>query len=317
MKKLNKVLVGIDFSPHSDAALLEAVRIGRAVDAEVHVVYAEVIHRDMNSPEGNAVARSKDLRGELEKRFRAIEGTPEDIFEGVKVHFEIIHELAAAAALLSYAAEADIDLIIVGTHGRRGVRRMLIGSVAEEVVRRAVRPVLTVRETMPEAATSVNRTIVAPIDFSQHSARALRVARELAAGRQVPLIVLHVLEEKLHPAFYNMGMFSQYDDQPEVEDRVTSAMRQFVEKVGGPEVKMSFVTHRGVAAREIAQVARDVEPAMIVMGTHGRTGLERWVAGSVSERVIREAPCSVFVVKSFGKQLGPDVAAVGEPGGIG
>lgn len=313
MKKLNKILVGVDFSPHSDAALIEAVRIGRSIDAEVHVVYADVLHRDTSNEEGNEAAKSGDLRGVLQKRFQSVDGSHADIFSGDRLRFTIVNDLSAAPALLSYAGDEDIDLIVVGTHGRRGFRRVLMGSVAEEVVRRAKRPVLTVREATPGAMASVDRKIVAPIDFSQHSARALRVARELAAGREVPLIVLHVLEEQLHPAFYNTGMFSQYDDQPEVESRVASAMKQFVEKIGGPAVDLRFMIRKGAAAKEIAQVAKDEAPAMIVMGTHGRTGLERWVTGSVSERVIREAPCSVFVVKSFGKQLGSNIEATDEP----
>src|SRR5690625_6442082 len=102
-------------------------------------------------------------------------------------------------------------------------------------------------------------------------------------------------------------MFSQYDDQPEVESRVASAMKQFVEKIGGPAVDLRFMIRKGAAAKEIAQVAKDEAPAMIVMGTHGRTGLERWVTGSVSERVIRDAPCSEFVVKCIGKQDGSNI----------
>src|SRR5690625_5067395 len=188
-----------------------------------------------------------------------------------------------------------------------------MGSVAEEVVRRAKRPVLTVREATPGAMASVDRKIVAPIDFSQHSARALRVAPEPAAGREVPLIVLHVLEEQLHPAFYNTGMFSQYDDQPEVESRVASAMKQFVEQIGGPAVDLRLMIRKGGAAEEIAQVAKDEAPAMIVIVTHGRTGLERWVTGSVSERVIRDAPCSDSALMSSRHQLVPNSRHPDEP----
>ena len=91
--------------------------------------------------------------------------------------------IAAAPVILEYARDEEVDLVVLATHGRRGVRRMLMGSVAEEVVRLAARPVLTVRPDGAQEHGEPPRRILVPVDFSDHSDRALAYGGALADYR--------------------------------------------------------------------------------------------------------------------------------------
>jgi nucleotide-binding universal stress UspA family protein len=308
MIRIQKILVGYDFSKGADRALLEAARVARKTGAEIHVVSVEVMHRDLQSMEANAATRSDKLRSELEKRWLALNGDAAGLFEKLTVHYEVLRDVAAAPAILEYADEKAVDLIVVGTHGRRGLRRMLMGSVAEEIVRKAPCTVLTARQGELKAGDDFHRTIVAPVDFSSHSLRALRHAREIADLFDHDITVVHVLEERLHPAFYNTGMFSQYDFDPDIEARTSEELTRFVNAAGGPIVRTKFEVRRGHAVREIVQVAKEAEPSMIVMATHGLTGFDHFLMGSVAEKVVRHSESPVITVKSFGRRLVEDPA---------
>ena len=150
MLRTKKILIGHDFTSYSDAALLEGVRLGRWLDAEIHVAFVEVLHGDITIPQTEESDRVEHFRGELEKRFAQVDGETPEVFSDLNVRFEVLRDIAAGPGLLAYADENDIDLIVVGTHGRRGFQRMLMGSVAEEVVRRARCPVLTVRDELKD-----------------------------------------------------------------------------------------------------------------------------------------------------------------------
>ncbi|MFW5973216.1 MAG: universal stress protein [Bacteroidota bacterium] len=306
MIRIDRILVGHDFSSFSDAALLEAARLSRRVGAAVHVAFVEVLHNELPHVEVNAASRVDYFRGELRKRFSSMANGYEQYFDGVELHYEVLRDVAAAPALIAYAEETKIDLIVVGTHGRRGVRRLLMGSVAEEVVRRAPCPVLTINEELSAIAEFPGRTIVAPVDFSKHSLLAVRHVKELASAMDVDVVLTHVLEERLHPAFYNTGMFSQYDDIPNIDQRISKELKAFFEKAEGPEVGVEYAIRRGHAVKEIVRVAREYAPSMIVMATHGLTGLDHFLLGSVTEKVIRHAERPVLTIKSFGKRLVDD-----------
>jgi nucleotide-binding universal stress UspA family protein len=205
--------------------------------------------------------------------------------------------VSAAPSIVDYATETGIDLIVMGTHGRRGVRHLLVGSVTEEVVRLAPCAVLSVRmQTDPKPLSAV-RNVLAPVDFSEHSRDALGVARDVAGSYGARLQLFHVWEDVLHPAFYNMGAMSIKDLQPDIEDRTIGALQELLAETPGPAVETDFHTTEGHAAREIVDFAVENATDLIVIATHGLTGVEHFLLGSVAEKVVRRAPCPVLVVK--------------------
>jgi nucleotide-binding universal stress UspA family protein len=227
------------------------------------------------------------------------------------VRFEpvVVRDIAAAPAIVTYAQEQDIDLIVMGTHGRRGIRRLLLGSTAEEVVRTAPCPVLTTRppETPAAALDGINAILV-PVDFSRHARTALRHAKALAALYHTRLDLLHVIEEQMHPAFYNTGVWSIYDVVPNIEGKALEELETFYEETKGPRIDAAYHVRHGQAAHEIAVFAREQDSDLVVMATHGLRGLEHFLLGSVAEKVVRRSPVPVFTVKAFGKTLVPDPA---------
>jgi len=197
-----------------------------------------------------------------------------------------------AEEILRTARELGSDLIVMGTHGRTGLRRMLAGSVAVTVLRSALCPVLALRSAEQPRESSEFRVILHPTDFSVGSEAALRVARRLAREHGARLIVLHVavLEDLLagtpaaevDPALYR------------------KALEDVRNRVEGPDLKhhVESMLRRGYATDGILQTAEEVGCDLIVMGTNGRTGLSRLFMGSVAEHVLAKADCPVLIAKA-------------------
>lgn len=308
MLHLNHLLVAYDYSTFANKSLARALRLARKFDAELHVLYADVL---FNTPHDETLPTHKGMP--LEEVRASLQETIESFAEelglslaNLTITYAVDRDVAAAPAILSYAEEHPIDLIVMGTHGRRGVQRLLLGSVAEEVIRESPCPVVTVHGNEPTESRPI-RTILVPVDFSQHAREALAHAKEIAHTLQARLILQHIIQEQLHPAFYNTGIFSIYDVEPDIEERAQAELERFYTETAGPAAAPDqtprFVAGPGHPAHEIITFAEDEQVDLIIMATHGRTGLERFLMGSVAERVVRRAPCSVFTVKSFGRSL--------------
>ena len=298
MFALKKILVPRDFSACSEEAVQYAVDLARRVGAEVHLLFVEVLYADAYTP---ATIQKAPEEGLME---RLLEGVQEETDAPVTVVRAVKRDIAAAPAIVAYAEEHDIDVIVMGTHGRRGLRRLLMGSAAEEVVRAGPCPVLIARCVEAEEPP-VQTAILVPVDFSRHARMALRHAKELAGLFNARLDLLHIVEEQLHPAFYNTGVFSIYDMIPNLDERAEEELEWFFRETEGPDVAATFQVRHGNAAHEIGDFAREQGHTMIVMATHGLKGMEHFLLGSVAEKVVRLAPCPVFTVKAFGKRLVP------------
>lgn len=305
MLAIDDVLIARDFSSVSDRAVRYALDMAARTGATLHVFYAEVLH-EAPSPNGDTDrSPAEDLPA-----FRADlkEGTtlPAEAVESVQVQEVQRRDVSPGPAILNYASEADVDLIALGTHGRRGPSRILLGSVAEEVVRRADRSVLTVRGDEDGHAQShpqnVDRILV-PVDFSDHSRTALRTAKAWATLYDASLDVLHVVAEALHPTFYAGGVESIYDMEPNIEEKVQDRLDTFVANIGGPDVELRPHVRVGNASSDIVEFAGEQESDLVTMSTHGRTGLDRFLLGSVAEKIVRHARCPVITQKAFGHSV--------------
>ncbi|HEU4729349.1 MAG TPA: universal stress protein [Kofleriaceae bacterium] len=142
------------------------------------------------------------------------------------------------------------------------------------------------------------KKILCPVDFSDGAREAMRVATELARASQAPLTLLYVWQAPVWATEYGMHWPSDAILEVQaVEDKKLAAFRAEALELGAPSVAAKLV--RGNPWDEIVSAARDDRDIdLIVMGTHGRGGLERALIGSVAERVIRHAPCAVMVVRT-------------------
>ena len=305
MLTVNRILLARDFSDVSDQALRYAVDLARRFDATLHLLYAEVLHKD---PFGaDTVGAGDTLSAQIRERLaQDVDQMPlVKRYPELDTVIDVRRDVAAAPAIMEYAEDEGVDLIVMGTHGRRGVRRLLLGSVAEEVVRRADRPVLTVRKDGDNGLPAMERLLV-PIDFSTYSRDALRHAIELARLYDARLDLLHVVEETLHPAFYVGGVQSIYDVQPDIDATSKRRMREMLDDLTGVDsVHAELHVETGRAARKIVRFAERTRSNLLVMSTHGLTGLEHFMMGSVAEKVVRHVAAPVLTVKAFGHSLLP------------
>jgi nucleotide-binding universal stress UspA family protein len=196
----------------------------------------------------------------------------------------------AVEEILKTARETGCTLIVMGTLGLTGLARFILGSVAEQVVRKAPCPVMTVKAT---AAPGPIRTILYPTDFSRPCEEAFRVACDLAKDASARLLVLHVA---VPPAVAPLHMPVPAPLPEDHQEKLKEMLHRL--QAAAPDVRMDCRVAKGDAAAGILDAAQDTPCDLIVMGTHGRTGLGRALMGSVAEQVLRTAPCPVLTVRA-------------------
>ncbi len=201
--------------------------------------------------------------------------------------------------ILNYADEIDADLIVMGTRGRSGPRRLFMGSRAEDVVHAAQCPVLTVRSgSLTVPGRGVSRVLV-PVDFSEVSESQIRHAQELAETYGAEVDVLHVVEVPDAALFYSLDEFNA--SVPSIASRAREALAELVAR-GRHDVPTRTHVLVGHPTIDILDFAEAQQSDLIVVATHATKG-RHMLLGSVAEQVIRRAPLLVATMKASGKSL--------------
>lgn len=289
------VLVPTDGSPEAEYAAHYAVALAGTTGATVHVL--SVVDESLY-PRGSVL--SDDLVQESLEAAREEAGEAVDrVAEMAAPETNVVTEVrrgVPAETIRSYAADHDVDIVVMGTHGRTGLKRYFIGSVAEEVVRTADAPVLTVRrQTEEPAATDVSRVLV-PTDGSDASMAAVDHAIDVAATYDATLHTLYVVDQRALAAYYDTGPMigDLIDNLTSVGENATEAVR---ERASEREVAVETTVLQGIPPAAIDEYVEENEIDLVVMGTHGRTGVERYLLGSVTERVVRTSEVPVLTVR--------------------
>lgn len=291
MKAIKKVLYPTDFSDLSAATLAHAAFICERYGAELHVVHATQPAESGRANANVAVPLEKrDWSSPFKEYVASL--NPDKLRVKSLVPAEIEFE-SVPDMVLEYADQNAIDLIVLGTHGRRGLGRLILGSTAEEVVRLAKCSVLTVGAEARKLLGGGVRKILVPIDFSAPSMKALDAAKDLAGKLGATLDALHVIEPVAVPVPYGIAFPSV--TTPEVYENAKNALEKSVEDIG----ELRVVTHvaHGIPENVIKSYAHENGADLIVMASHGLTGFDRFVNGSVSQEVLRQASCPVYTVK--------------------
>jgi len=281
---VNKVLFATDLSPISAAALPHAINFTAMKGGELHLLHAIVLH--------GTGSRLEELAEEEEEARVALDGMGPARTRVVRA---VVRGVAAAPSIVEYADVQGVELIVMGSHGRRGVRRLLLGSVTEEVVRASECPVLVVPRTPDGAPARHNYArILAPIDFSIQSEAGLRVAADLARRFDAGLELIHAVDIPTLPELYGPSAGPLVDVK-----RATDAAMATIETLAAPlrhDVTVATSTSVGGAVHTILEAA-EPDTDLIVMPTHGYSGLDRLLMGSVAEGVLRRARCPVLLIK--------------------
>jgi nucleotide-binding universal stress UspA family protein len=298
---IRTVLVGTDFSPASDVACRQALGVARRAGARLVLAHAaalpDVPEGVPASMQGTAEAYLQVLRGRIADD-RTHLGEIGDRLSGQGA--EVSHVLVdgfADEGLATAAHDLGADLIVTGSHGRRGLGRLLLGSTAERIVRVATVPVLVARGAA-EAADGGYKQIVIATDFSDAAERGVDLALELAApGGTVELV-----------HFWQLPQLSRAHAAEEVDatvDDIRADMEAHGQKRGAESLArrdtsratVRYQLREGDTRDGLVDLARASGADLVVVGSHGHRGLRRFLLGSVAESTVRHAPCSVLVTR--------------------
>lgn len=237
------------------------------------------------------------------------------IIEGERVSREHLNEVAASLAgikvscivergspadeIIQRAADDPTTLIAMATHGRSGVTRWMLGSVAEKVLRGTKNPLFLVRagENKPRSEAAI-RNIIVPLDGSRLAEAVLPAVVEMAKAIGLGVVLCRAYDLPASAYYGREGDIPDYDQtlrdlKTEVEEYLTK-QTESLNRAGLTNV--SWAVLEGAVAEEIIRYARSAPGALIAMCTHGRSGVSRWVLGSVTEKVVRHTECPILVL---------------------
>ena len=309
MVRIEKILCPIHFSHISRHAFIRALAIARSHRAELTVLHVVPIRlaspvlpyiepKSLGPFEMTAAERERIVR-EL-REFLAVDAT-----SGVAVTFEATEAPDVHEEILVHADRLPADLIVLGTHGRSGFERLMLGSVTEQVLRKAQRPVPTVPAGSPDADATRQGAfdrILCAVDFSECAMAALGYAASLAEESRARLLALHVIE--LAPPAYD-PLVGPPIDLPGYRQACETAGRERLRNVIPTAIRNSTGIAAGVEEmivcgkphHEILRIADEWRSDLIVLGVHGRSVVDRLLFGSTVEPVVRRAHCPVLTVR--------------------
>ena len=274
-----QILCPVDLSPASNAVLSWARLIAEAFGSRV-----EVLHADWSEPpryftEGQLSV----LNSEATLRRQALERDLQDLaqkFLGSGISFTVsVIEGHAVDVMLQRLRKGPPDLVVMGSHGRSGVARLLLGSVAENVVREAQCPTLIVRGPEIPAGQRQLHRVLCPVNLTDTARECAELASGVAAALGAELSVLQAVEDK---ALHDGGTHRR--------------LCQWVSEDVRTRCRVSEVVLKGDAAEQIILFARREKIDLIVLGAEHRSFLESSTLGRTTERVLRHGPSSILLV---------------------
>ena len=298
MLRIERILCPVDFSDFSANAYHYALSMARHYQAALfltHVVDFDLPPYEYYTPavDFDEMFRKAcaDAREQLQEfaKSRSSNGIHPECF---------VQEGAVTDSILSFAEAQMVDLIVMGTHGRKGFDRVTLGSVAEKVIRKAHCPVLAVHMPGPDAVakegaqSSVElRKFIYRTDFSDPSNRSLDYALSAAAALDAELTLLHVLEDIPRSA--------------DIEKIIATATRKLEELIPTATVQPGHIktlVRIGKAYEQIIELALEIPADLVIMAVLGRNALNLAVFGSTTYRVIQLGPCPVLAIHALKAQ---------------
>jgi nucleotide-binding universal stress UspA family protein len=303
MIEIRRILCPIDFSDFSRHALDHAVAIARRYESTLTLLHVSpLLPASAFAPGMPILPVSIPTPGDLEALLASMKQfAVTEVGASVPMQFEI-GEGSAASEILDRATAIPSDLIVMGTHGRSGFERLVLGSVTEKVIHKAACPVLTVPRQMDDVVTAspvLFQRIVCAIDFSDASLEALEYAMSLAQEANAHLTLVHVVEVSAAP---------QSEARGDVEARALGAyvaaaanaraeqLQQIVPDSVRTQCRVETVLAIGSAHREILRIASERESDIIILGAHG-FGIAQLLFGSAAHQVVRQARCPVLTIR--------------------
>jgi nucleotide-binding universal stress UspA family protein len=290
------ILAVTDFSPHARHAADRAARVAQAAGAPLallHVMPGEPLASLRqwlgadSAPEARMQEAARDQLAQLAAELRAAR------------HVDAACTVAAGAAVDEIVREAerlDAQLVVLGARGAGFLRRLVLGTTAERLLRRTTRPLLVVRQT-PRAPY---RRVLVTLDFSPWSAHAIALARQAAPHARLVLFTAWQVpfEEKLHYAGVEAATVAHYRQQARTD--ATSRLQALAAAQGLKRPDWDAVIVEGEASLRIVEQEQEKDCDLVVLGKHGQSAAEDLLLGSVTKHVLAEGSADVLVSTGHG-----------------
>jgi nucleotide-binding universal stress UspA family protein len=299
----SKILVPLDGSKTAECALPLVRALARRLAIGVELFSAidlREISRDVSAAEGLFIDRlledesrhSAEYLSKIAKSF------------GAGAVTTLCKTGDAAETIIETAAAEKNSLIVMATHGRSGLNRFLLGSVAEKILRGSTNPLLLVKATegMDMEGEAPLTSIVVPLDGSELAEGVLPTVTELARKMDLEIVLLRAYaipygaysagEGFYDPVHLEAFLKILKDETFDYLDKKVAELKR-----RGP-TQVSFVAKEGLSADEIIKFARETPANLVAMSSHGRSGIKRWVLGSVTETVVRHSGDPVLVLRA-------------------
>jgi len=300
MSNFRKILLPTDFSPCANAALHQAVTIAERFQGSVTMLHVVTVHE-------SDIVKIESVFSEDSKSYDHIMTSAEEMLhtkEGmietpVLIEKVLRRGISPTNEIISYAGEHKPDLIVMGTHGRTGIRRLIMGSVAEKIIRLSECPIMTVRcgSDGKESPYPNYRSILLPIDFGDTSVNALWKAAEIARSYGAILTLLHVAEPIDLSGYVKDGDASVEDFLDDQLDSAEKALHEFTSNAPLEGIEVYTRVVQGRPGRKIIEYADEEGIDLIIIPSLGKSGLERLLMGSTVNKVVHRANCPVMVLK--------------------
>jgi nucleotide-binding universal stress UspA family protein len=294
MKPLSRILGATDFSAPARHALARAFRVAHETGASLTLIHAlsqgalDSLRRVLGIQGAAVETRILDEAREALARLVANVGHA----RGVTAGTHLATGTTILRAILDQADAMDADLLVVGAHGENYLRELLLGTTAERLLRRTLRPVLVVKQVPHEDY----RRVLVPVDFSAWSLAALRLAR--AAAPQAELMLLHAFEAP----FESKLRFAGVEEETIARYRIAARQEAMIQlkalaaEAGLPLDAMRMHVQHGDVSRVILTQEQEQDCDLIVVGKHGQGVMEELLLGSVTKHILTESAGDVLVV---------------------
>jgi nucleotide-binding universal stress UspA family protein len=281
--RIERIVAAVDFSAWTPAVLQAAGWLARAYSAAVTAVHAEMFLPPPYFTERGTQAIREVLAAQKDAAREYLRDTASrHLGVGVAMETRLV-EASPVAGVLGTANELGAGMIVLGTHGRSGLNRLLLGSVAENILRQSRLPVLSVRQqTWGAPGRSAVARILCPVNYTPVAMAALNCAADLARRVGAELVVVTAVDADADGA-------SALPDRP---DAVCAALPADMQQ----HCALRAIVRHGTAAEQIVQAAADEACDLLVMGVQHRRLLEATTLGTTSVRVMRHAPVPVLAV---------------------
>lgn len=302
MTEFKNVVLTTDLSANADAAIPLAAALAKRNNGTIHLFHAFEETSTDALLEGVVIGSIAWLNAIHRQREKDVK----ELSSAIALKYGVNTDYAIgrgnpAVEVTKFAERCKADLIVTSTHGWTGLTHLVLGSVAERVLRLSRVPVLTIKPGgISFDSKSKLKTVLMPTDFSENANAAKPYAVALAQKDGAKLTLVHVIDDSVYYTTLEPGLYLA-DSKQWIEALRADAEKKLSDTAGSitanSGVKCEIIQASGLAADRICQIAKDRKADLIVISTHGYTGLSHLVFGSVAEKVVRMSPIPVLSVK--------------------